>query len=153
MCAGLESSGEDELVLRMPCERPLKCKNRLFPFMYVPFVSWHTCVDLRIVGEQIMTPEGAVRIVDVEQRFAEMAVFFVETAEWLRGNPGVPPLSPGNTLFVASMPCGILFWLRHVHCAQSGVYIFMHIYMYINICIYMYIYVYKYMYIYVYICI
>ena len=141
MCAGLESSGEDELVLRMPCDRPLKCKNRLFPFMYVPFVSWHTCVDMHIVGEQIMTPEGAVRIVDVEQRFAEMSGYFVETAEWLRGNPGVPPLSPGNDLFVASMPCGIFFWLRRVDCVQSGVYIFMYINRCIYICIYIHVYI------------
>jgi len=121
MCAGLESTDEDELVLRLPCERPLKCKSTLFPFMYVPFISWHTAVDLQIVGEQIETPEGPVRVVDVEQRFAAMSSFFIETAGWLQQNPGVPPLLPGNTLFVAKMPGGMFFWVRRVLCAQGGV--------------------------------
>ena len=120
MCAGLELTEDDDIVLRMPCERPLKCKNRLFPFMYVPFVSWHTAVDLLVVGEQITTPQGPVRVVDVEKRFAEMSPFFIETAGWLLRNPGVPLLLPGNTLFVADLPSGTYFWVRRVLCVQGG---------------------------------
>ena len=66
------------------------------------------------------TPEGALRVVHVEEHFARMARFEVPLEAWLAANPGVPARAAGVSLHVLSTEAGEFFWLRRVLCAQSG---------------------------------
>ena len=68
---------------------------------------------------QVLTPEGALRVVLVEEHFARMARFEVPLAAWLAENPGVPARAAGVSLHVLSTEAGEFFWLRRVLCEQS----------------------------------
>jgi len=126
MCAGLEKSTEnpDDVLLVMPADRPLKSKRNMLPFMYVPFINWNTAMDVQIAGEQLSTPDGMLRIVNLEKRFLETTPYFVDTAAWRLENPSMPAVAQGSTLYVVDMPAGRFFWIKRVLCDASGIYQF-----------------------------
>jgi len=102
------------------CELVCSAAN-LLPFMYFPYVSWNTAVHVQILGEQMATPEGLLRLVSAEEAFARSAPARVPTAQCLDAHPEVPQLAANCELHVVlSESQAETFRLRRVLCEQSG---------------------------------
>ena len=149
MCAGLRIDAEDGCAqLRLPRDTPLKDPATLLPYMYFPVVNWRAAIALQIVGEQVPlstlaplahslapcvpltartqvpTPEGKLRVVNVEEHFARLSRYELAgdaLAGWRHANSDVPPLAAGVSLHVLRLSTGEFYWLRRMLCVASNV--------------------------------
>lgn len=120
-CAGLRMDLEDDcLELRLPRDTSLKCSDAVYPFLYFPLINWNTLLAVQLVGEQIETPDGAMRIVKSEEHFERLSAFELPLDEWLAENPDCPDRASGVTLHVHGTNLGECYWLRRVLCAASN---------------------------------
>jgi len=121
MCAGLVLRDSGFVEIEMPHERDVRSKATLLPFMYFPYVSWNTAVHVQILGEQMATPEGMLRLVSAEDAFARSASARVPTAQWLDAHPEMQQLAANCELHVVLSESDTeSFWLQRVLCEQSG---------------------------------
>jgi len=123
MAAGLRMDDEGHIHLRLPNDVPLKDPAAVFPFMLLPVINWRAAIAVQIVGESLPTPEGKVRIVNVEEHFERLSKYELTgeaLVDWHAANPCVPELAAGITLHVVGLRAGTYYWLRQMLCTASN---------------------------------
>ena len=120
MCAGLVLRDSGHVEIELPEMRDIASNHILVPFMYFPLVCWRTVLHLQIIGEQMTTTEGLLRLVKVEEAFDFMKPRMVCTEAWRQVHPELPSMPANYTLHVVVSESGEeTFWIRRVLCAES----------------------------------
>ena len=123
MAAGLRMDDDGMIRLRLPNDVPLKDTAIVYPFMLLPVVKWRAAVVLQIVGETVPTPEGALRVVNLEEHFTRLSRYELagdELAAWHTENADLPVIAPGISLHVICLAAGTYYWLRQTLCSSSN---------------------------------
>ena len=124
MAAGLRMDVDQGTIrLRLPNNVPLKDPAVLHPFMILLVIQWRTIMTVQIVSECINSPEGRLRVVNVEEHFERLSKYELTgeaLAEWHAENPTVPALAAGVALHVVALHAGTYYWLRQTLCVSSN---------------------------------